>query len=378
MSSSTRTLRLLGVCIVLALLAACSTGRGRGGYYKDDGPDANPPSNLDSVPDAVPKIEPLSSGTSKPYTVFGRSYVPDVSGAPYREQGRASWYGKKFHGNSTANGERYDMYAMTAAHRTLPIPSYVRVTRVSSGKTVVLRVNDRGPFHSDRIIDLSYVAAYKLGMLGPGSTEVIVERITNDQIRNWKVAPPASNIAQASAASAASPSSTTAASALTPVSTGAAVTAGAAGVATSVAVAVALAPPAPPVAQLTAPAPAPSAGPARPASAGAPQDAPAPAALAAAPTRSPVPLAPSPGTPVPPGAMYLQFGAFSEPARAQALAQRLSEQLSPDLGKTVQVDQNASNLYRVRIGPFAGRDAAVEAQSIAQGATGMTPSLTVP
>ena len=123
MPGSTRTLRLLGVCIVLALLAACSTGRGRGGYYKDDGPDSNPPSNLDSVPDAVPKIEPLASGANKPYAVFGRPYVPDVSGGPYREQGRASWYGKKFHGSSTSNGERYDMYAMTAAHRTLPIPS---------------------------------------------------------------------------------------------------------------------------------------------------------------------------------------------------------------------------------------------------------------
>ncbi len=376
MPGSTRTLRLLGVCIVLALLAACSTGRGRGGYYKDDGPDANPPSNLDSVPDAVPKIEPLSSGTSKPYTVFGRSYVPDVSGAPYREQGRASWYGKKFHGNSTANGERYDMYAMTAAHRTLPIPSYVRVTRVSSGKTVVLRVNDRGPFHSDRIIDLSYVAAYKLGMLGPGSTEVIVERITNDQIRNWKVAPPASNIAQAPPATAASPSATTAANALAPVSTGAAAMVAAAGVSTSVAVA--LTPLATPVAQLAAPVPAPSAGPARPSGAGQQPDAPTPTALAAPPARPMAAAAPSPGTPVPPGAMYLQFGAFSEPARAQALAQRLSEQLSPDLGKTVQVDQNASNLYRVRIGPFAGRDAALEAQNIAQGSTGMTPSLTVP
>ena len=376
MPGSTRTLRLLSVCIVLAVLAACSTGRGRGGYYKDDGPDANPPSNLDNVPDAVPKIEPLASGANKPYTVFGRSYAPDVSGGPYQEQGRASWYGKKFHGNSTSNGERYDMYAMTAAHRTLPIPSYVRVTRVSSGKTVVLRINDRGPFHSDRIIDLSYVAAYKLGMLGPGSTEVIVQRITNDQIRNWKVAPPASNIAQAPAPTAARPTATAATNALAPVSSGAAATVAAAGVATSVAVA--LTPPAPPVAQLAAPMPAPSAGPARSPDAGAPTDGLPPTALAATPARSPVPLAQSSGTPVPPGAMYLQFGAFSESARAQALAQRLSEQLSPDLGKTVQVDQNASNLYRVRIGPFAGRDAAVEAQNIAQGATGMTPSLTVP
>ena len=363
MPETTRTLRLLWVCIVLALLAACSTGRGRGGYYKDDGPEANPPSNLDSVPDAVPKIEPLASGANKPYTVFGRSYVPDVSGGPYREQGRASWYGKKFHGSSTSNGERYDMYAMTAAHRTLPIPSYIRVTRVSTGKTVVLRVNDRGPFHNDRIIDLSYVAAYKLGMIGPGSTEVIVERITNDQIRNWKIAPPASNIAQTAPSPVQSPSAPAAANAPAPVSPGAEAVA-AAGVATPVAVA--LTPAAPPVAQLAAPTPmatpAASPAPARAAGAGTPSDAPAR----------------SPGTPVPAGAMYLQFGAFSEPARAQALAQRLSEQLSPDLGKTVHVDQSATNLYRVRIGPFAGRDAAVDAQNLAQGATGMTPSLAAP
>ena len=362
------------MCIVLVQVVACSTGRGRGGYYKDDGPDANPPSNLDNVPDAVPRIEPLASGANKPYNVFGRPYVPDVSGGPYREQGRASWYGKKFHGNSTSNGERYDMYAMTAAHRTLPIPSYVRVTRVSNGKTVVLRVNDRGPFHSDRIIDLSYVAAYKLGMLGPGSTEVVVERITPDQIRNWKIAPPASNVAQtatqpaagSSTGSASIPSAPAAAAAgvvgataAAGVGAGAAAGAAATGVATSVAVT--LTPPTPPVAQLVPPAPV--------------ADSPGPASAAVKPAP---PATPSSGTPVPPGAMYLQFGAFSEQERAQALASRLSEQLGPDLGKTVQVDQNASNLYRVRIGPFAGRDAATLAQSAAQGSTGMTPSLSLP
>ena len=185
--------RAILACLILVLLAACS-GK-RGGYYKDDGPEANPPGNLDQVPDAVPKIEPLASGANKPYTVFGRNYTPDTSGKPYRAQGRASWYGKKFHGNSTSNGERYDMYAMTAAHPTLPIPSYVRVTRVENNKTVVLRINDRGPFHSDRIIDLSYVAAYKLGMLGPGSTEVLVERIMPDQIRNWQPNQATSNVA---------------------------------------------------------------------------------------------------------------------------------------------------------------------------------------
>ena len=193
--------RLVCVCLVVALLAACSGGARRGGgYYLDDGPDANPPANLDAVPDAVPRIEPFAPSNSKPYVVFGKTYTPDTSGGPYKVQGRASWYGKKFHGNSTANGERYNMYGMTAAHPTLPLPSYARVTRVSNGKSVVLRVNDRGPFLNDRVIDLSYVAAYKLGMLGPGSAEVIVERITPDQIRNWQSAPATLNVATASRA----------------------------------------------------------------------------------------------------------------------------------------------------------------------------------
>jgi rare lipoprotein A len=387
MSGPTRTLRLLGVCIVLALLAACSTGRGRGGYYKDDGPDANPPSNLDSVPDAVPKIEPLASGANKPYNIFGRSYVPDVSGGPYREQGRASWYGKKFHGNSTSNGERYDMYAMTAAHRTLPIPSYVRVTRVSNGKTVVLRVNDRGPFHSDRIIDLSYVAAYKLGMLGPGSTEVVVERITPDQIRNWKAAPAPANVAQANAEPVSRAASGSASTPISPATgmaaAGGAAIAGAgaatASTSTATSAAVALTPNLPPTAQLlppTPPAPAVDPAPAARADIAATSK---PTTASAAPSgQLSATAARSPGTPVPPGSMYLQFGAFSEQARAQALAQRLSEQLSPELGRTVHVDQNASNLYRVRIGPFAGREAATQAQSAAQGSTGMAPSLSLP
>ena len=114
----------------------------------------------------MPRIEPYASGANRPYVVFGQRYVPDTTGQPYRKQGIASWYGKKFHGNSTSIGEPYDMYAMTAAHTTLPVPSYARVTSLVNGRTVIVRVNDRGPFHSDRIMDLSYVAAYKLGIIG--------------------------------------------------------------------------------------------------------------------------------------------------------------------------------------------------------------------
>jgi rare lipoprotein A len=145
--------------------------------YLDDGPGANPPANLDNIPDAVPKAEPLHRFANRPYTVLGRDYVPATSLKPYRERGVASWYGRKFHGQKTAIGETYDMYAMTAAHPTLPLPSYARVTNVATGKSVIVRVNDRGPFLHGRVIDLSYAAAYKVGIAGRGSGEVEVEAI---------------------------------------------------------------------------------------------------------------------------------------------------------------------------------------------------------
>ncbi len=155
----------------------------KGGYYKNDGPAAKPPSNLDSIPDAQPKTEALHRYANRPYTIFGKNYVPAKSRAPYKARGIASWYGKKFHGERTSSGEIYDMYAMTAAHPTLPLPSYVRVTRLSNSKSIVVRVNDRGPFHANRLIDLSYTAAYKLGFLDDGSTPVEVELILPDETR---------------------------------------------------------------------------------------------------------------------------------------------------------------------------------------------------
>lgn len=149
----------------------------RGGYYQDDGPAAEVPENLESIPDAEPKWEPLNRGTARPYVVFGKSYTPHSTIKPFKQRGIASWYGKKFHGQKTSSGERYDMFAMTAAHTLLPIPSYVRVTNPASGKSVVVRINDRGPFHAERIIDLSYTAAQKLGYIGRGSTAVEIEQI---------------------------------------------------------------------------------------------------------------------------------------------------------------------------------------------------------
>lgn len=148
-----------------------------GGYYKDDGPGDDIPDNLDDIPDAQPRSEPLHRFANKPYVVLGKSYVPQTSLKPFQQRGIASWYGKKFHGQKTSIGEPYDMFSMTAAHPTLAIPSYVRVTNVSSGKSVVVRLTDRGPFHADRIIDLSYAAAYRLGYINNGSTPVEVEAI---------------------------------------------------------------------------------------------------------------------------------------------------------------------------------------------------------
>lgn len=157
-----------------------------GGYYLDDGPGDNPPPNIDSIPDAVPRIEPLRAAANKPYVALGQTYTPYTTLVPYRETGLASWYGRRFAGKPTSSGDTYDMYAMTAAHCTLPIPSYARVTSIATGRSVIVRINDRGPFHSDRIIDLSYTAAHKLGLVQGGSGMVLVESITPDQISSGK------------------------------------------------------------------------------------------------------------------------------------------------------------------------------------------------
>jgi len=166
--------------IVLAL-SACAAAPRSGGYYKDDGPGEKPPANLDQIADAQPKSEPLHRYANRPYQVFGKEYVPLAFVQPYRQRGMASWYGKKFHGQRTASGETYDMYAMSAAHPTLPIPSYARVTRVATGRSVIVRINDRGPFHQGRMIDLSYAAALKLGFAQLGSAEVELESIEPGQ-----------------------------------------------------------------------------------------------------------------------------------------------------------------------------------------------------
>ena len=181
---------VLACGLVAALLAGCGTvatrapeaGARPGGYYKDDGPGANPPPDLETIADAEPRVEPLNRFANSPYTALGRRYVPLTELRAYRERGLGSWYGRRYHGQRTSGGEPYDMYAMTAAHPVLPIPSYARVTNLSNGRSVVVRINDRGPFLPGRVIDLSYAAAWKLGYVTSGSAPVEVDAITPQEI----------------------------------------------------------------------------------------------------------------------------------------------------------------------------------------------------
>jgi rare lipoprotein A len=303
--NTVRRLCLAAFCGLLLVLAGCSgPGKpGKGGYYKDDGPGSDIPANIAAIPDAVPRNETHDRANMRPYVVFGQRYVPIADERPFRQTGVASWYGRKFHGNKTANGETYDMYAMTAAHPTLPIPSYARVTRAGSGRSIIVRINDRGPFHSSRIIDLSYAAAAKLGLIGPGSGQVIVEAITNEDIRTnaWRRGAPAPSLAQAA-----------------------------------------------PVTATVASVPA------------------VPDALAA--LQHADPPAETGGSVV-----YLQFGAFSAQASAQALAARINAQLGQAVTDIATVDSADNQLYRVRIGPYPSRTAAVNAALQIQEQTGLQP-----
>ena len=173
-------LRAAAVLAFVVLVAGCATRPAR------DGPGPNPPAGLERVPDATPRVEAWrNGGPNKPYEIGGSRYTPLLNDRPLRERGGASWYGRKFQGLPTASGEPYDMYAMTAAHRTLPIPSYARVRNPANGREVIVRINDRGPFSPGRVIDLSYTAALRLGVLG-GVAPVEVERLTNEDIRSGR------------------------------------------------------------------------------------------------------------------------------------------------------------------------------------------------
>lgn len=284
-------------------------GSGRGGYYQDDGPGDAPPAELMATPDAEPRVEPITSRGNKPYVVFGKRYVPITDERPYKERGRGSWYGKKFHGQKTSSGEIYDMYKMTAAHPTLPLPSYVRVTNIENGRQVVVRVNDRGPFLQGRIIDLSYTAALKLGYLAKGSAMLEVERLLPEEIERMA----AQRKAQASTSVASS---------------------GDGGVEAGEVVQQEL--------------------PARVELAGAPAAAPV-----AVPMAQPVVLNGTPGLPVP--GIYLQLGAFGQAANAQAVRSRFMQEAGATLSSVEVVEQGG--LHRVYSGPYASR---AEAEATAQ------------
>lgn len=191
-------------CVVVLMLAACARAPVRperdgassaapgNGLYAPEIADGGPPvpADISRIPEPVPRHEPLSRyGNRSPYTVLGQSYHVLPSARGYRERGIASWYGTKFHGRATSSFEPYDMYQFTAAHKALPLPSFARVTNLENGRSVVVRVNDRGPFHGNRLIDLSYAAAVKLGVHIKGTARVEVAAIDPDDLGG--AAPPA-------------------------------------------------------------------------------------------------------------------------------------------------------------------------------------------
>ena len=292
-----------------------------GGFYLDDGPGDNPP-DLAAIPDAVPRKEPLRRAANNPYSVMGQDFVPLKSLSPYSVQGVGSWYGRKFHGQATASGERYDMYGMTAAHPLLPIPSYARVTNLENGKSVVVRVNDRGPFLNGRLIDLSYTAAWKLGYADRGSARLQVDLIVPGEGPVY-AAPVQKPVQVASAAG----------------NTGG------------------------PVAD-----PDPIAAFANTDSTAV--DAPAPEAAS-----GPASAAPAPAVSVPTvaarGGVYLQLGAFSARGNADSLRDHLQREL-PWLAEPLKVVDGAGK-YRLHLGPYANAaDAAKVAAKLAD-ALGIKP-----
>jgi rare lipoprotein A len=321
--------------LLMAVLAGCASGPGTAPRGSDrDGAEANPPADLARVPDAEPRLEPIrSGGPNKPYDVLGRSYVPSTRDAPFAERGLASWYGRKLHGKPTASGEVYNMYAMTAAHPTLPIPSYARVRNPANGREVVVRINDRGPFHDGRIVDLSYTAALKLDLLR-GVAPVELERITFDDIRTGAWRRDAGGVVLAAAsAPVAAPAPAESAAPTTAVTAVTAVTA-----APPEAVGAALPPPTPPA------------------------SAPTSAAAAAPPAAEPVADAPGARAYTDPArGFWVQLGAFRQREGAQTFQQRVGAELDW-LSPLLAVFSDAT-MFRLQAGPYPSRD---EARRIAE------------
>jgi rare lipoprotein A len=302
---------IFAALLLAAMMSGCGTTPKApprpGGYYLDDGPGAKPPANLDRIPDALPRVEPINPGTARPYVVMGKSYTPMTALEPYKARGIATWYGRRYHGKATSSGETYDMYAMTAAHTTLPIPSYARVTNLKNGKSVVVRINDRGPFVDGRIIDLSYTAAYRIGVLAGGNAPVEVESILPDGAGTMVASAPPQPVSPAP-----QPESVPLAAAQAPE------------------------PPASPL----------------------PEAAPPPVVAAAAP---PAPV----GTGA--GGFYLQLGAFGSKENAENFLTRMKVQIDW-LASALHIFSR-DGLYRVRAGPYpreseARRDADRIGQSL--------------
>ena len=339
--------RALYFCLILllAVLAGCSSsGKRSGGYYQNDGPGSGAP-DINAIPNAIPRIEAYAPANFRPYSVFGRRYVPISGNVPFREEGIASWYGRQFHGNKTANGEIYDMYAMTAAHPTLPIPSYAKVTRPATGRTIVVRINDRGPFHPGRIIDLSYVAAAKLGLIGPGSGKVVVEAITHTDISrgSWNSPGTSATVAQAPVIPVASTVDAARASLINdtePVMTP-------------------IVPDALAAIELTM---------------ASETDDPANTPPGLPSSGSDSSLTNAPASPAAGAGFYLQFGAFGSEDNALALAQKLNTLIAGQENNTVHVSP-AANLYRVQLGPYIDRTHAVNAAVRLYDLIGMNPAI---
>lgn len=187
MNVMNQAIKHLYFIVLISLLSACSSDRYQ---QKHDSTPTRTPSQAE-LKDALARAEPHSRGGNKDYRVFGKPYKVLASAQGFEQTGTASWYGKKFHGHLTSNGEIYDMYTMSAAHKNLPLPTYLKVTNTANNKSVIVRVNDRGPFHQSRIIDLSYSAAYKLDMLKTGTAQVKITAITDFDKKTGKVIVPA-------------------------------------------------------------------------------------------------------------------------------------------------------------------------------------------
>jgi rare lipoprotein A len=329
------TTLLLAACGIVPQRKAATPGpaTSSGGYLPGDGPGTDIPVNLDAIPDAVPKVEPLHRYANRPYIALGKTYTPMTVVGNFRERGLASWYGKKFNGERTSSGEIYDMYAMTAAHPTLPLPSYARVTNLANHKSVVVRINDRGPFMKDRIIDLSDTAAYKLGLIADGSAEVEVDSIDP----NVTVKSIDASTLQSQPLGSNSPVN------LAPVAVPAAASAVAAV----------------PVAATATAAATPTATAAIPVAAPSTAGTPAASSLASSDT-----------------AVYLQLGAFKTQDAAEAYLAKMRSELG-DNGKQLKLSTK-DGLVRVHIGPYASQSEARSSADSMESKLGFKPMVNLP